>query len=321
MSKRLINRVGRELKLRKLVPDPTVRQLVLRAKIPLEDIEWDSNDQRSLIKSLGIPLDGTSNECLIEAYGVLKSLDSHTRLEVSNLVDRPLITIDGTTVEVESAQDVFILREVFVDTAYCIRCTQPTAVIDIGANIGTSVLYFASLPHVEQVIGFEPVRPTYQRALANVNRNPHLSRKIELHNFGLGDREDALEIPFSVEKKGNVSLTHDTQRLGGNVVTETVQLKEAATVLEPILESLKGRFVVMKIDCEGGEYPIIDAMTDRALLNRVDCFLIEFHYDGPDRLCEPLMKNGYSVIVTQAKSRIGMIYASKCSAKKNGSPD
>ncbi|MEO2035046.1 MAG: FkbM family methyltransferase [Planctomycetaceae bacterium] len=311
MSKKFFGRLRRELNLRKLVPHQECRERIIRARVPLDDIARDDATGISVINSLGIPLDGKANSCLIDAYAVLKSLQAKTDFKISNLSGRPLITVNGITVEVESAQDIFILREVFVDTTYCIRCALPTTVIDIGANIGTSVLYFASLPHVIDVLGFEPVTPTFQRASANIERNSHLAPKIKIHNFGLGDREDSFEIPFSLEKKGNVSLTHNTQRLGENVVAEPVKLKDAARILEPILNGQSDRFVVVKVDCEGGEYPILSALAEKNLLRLVDCFMIEFHYDGPHALTSQLTENGFSVITIEENSRIGILYASK----------
>lgn len=41
-------------------------------------------------------------------------------------------------------------------------------VIDIGANIGLASLFFAARKNVIKVIGYEPLRSTYQKALHNI---------------------------------------------------------------------------------------------------------------------------------------------------------
>jgi FkbM family methyltransferase len=53
-------------------------------------------------------------------------------------------------------------------------------------NVGVASLFFASLPHVQEVHSFEPFPAPFARGLKNFDLNPKLARKIRPHNVGLG---------------------------------------------------------------------------------------------------------------------------------------
>jgi hypothetical protein len=69
--------------------------------------------------------------------------------------------------------------------------------------------------------------------------------------------------------------------------------------------------LVAKIDCEGAEYQIIDALAEAGLLEKVDAFLIEWHGRGDAPIREKLLAAGHAVWPrAHPGANHGMIYSS-----------
>lgn len=116
----------------------------------------------------------------------------------------------------------FILDEIFIMKVYGEPNVSKRIVIDVGASIGDSALYFASLG--AEVYGFEPNLQRYQTAFHNVKLNK-LENKIHLFNYGLGGGN------------GPGSLAH--------------------FLLQNSMDN-----VFVKLDCEGCEYDVMMSTDD-----------------------------------------------------------
>lgn len=87
-------------------------------------------------------------------------------------------------------------------------------VVDIGANVGDSSLYFAA-KGASHVYAFEPLPLAYAVALENIKLN-HLENKITLCNGAVGSKEGKIKVTsyidinysglFSVTNEGNVEV-------------------------------------------------------------------------------------------------------------------
>ena len=94
---------------------------------------------------------------------------------------------------------------------------------------------------------------------------------------------------------------------------EKVQLKDAAEVLASIIkkEQEEGRKILCKMDCEGSEYDVFDSMDKQGLIDKVDVYLIEWHYRDDDSLVDCLTKYGYTVMKSYDYGAFGKIIAWK----------
>jgi FkbM family methyltransferase len=145
-------------------------------------------------------------------------------------------------------------------------------VVDIGANIGASTLYFASCYPQARILAFEPFPESYELLVLNVDD----LQLVQTFNFGLFDRD----------QQGTMHLgTRDsvTNSLGMNIETRsdrqvTIELREAAAVFaEQGLTDID----VLKIDTEGCELQILRSLT--AWLPRVGVLFLEFHSEADRR--------------------------------------
>ena len=69
-------------------------------------------------------------------------------------------------------------------------------VFDIGMNMAYTSLWFANFENCKHVYGFEIDLDTYNKALSNINLNPHLSNKISPYNFGLSNKNEEVDLYY-----------------------------------------------------------------------------------------------------------------------------
>jgi len=152
-------------------------------------------------------------------------------------------------------------------------------VVDVGANVGDSAIYFA-LKGARHVYAFEPYPYSYNIAKKNIKLN-HLEDKITLLNEGCG-------------KSGFVTIKEDYENTGG---TDLKNFKEGKKIKIESLDEIVKRFSLkhaeLKVDCEGCEYDLILNASDEAL-KAFDQIIMEYHY-GYRNLVKGLEQAGFKV--------------------------
>ena len=199
------------------------------------------------------------------------------------------------------------VRAVFFDEQYKSLPVRDKEVIDIGANIGDTSIYFA-LRGAKKVIAVEPAPKTFQAAKKNVEQNG-LSNKIVLVMAGCSDKEGSISV--GAEKSGlTYSLENDEQK----------EVEVPLTTLNEILKGVETRPCILKMDCEGCEYETILSASKETLSN-FSHLQIEYHF-GYKNLKSKLENCGFDVVVTRPqiglrlykearKSFFGYIYAKR----------
>lgn len=221
------------------------------------------------------------------------------------------VEVGGLHFVVQTAEELYILNEIFVNGIYNLRSDGQVVVWDIGMNVGLASLYFASRPEVVQVVSYEPFAPTYRQALKNIGLNPEAGRKITPFNFGVGDSERSVRVAYRYDIKGSVGINGLPEDAGDHGATqERLDIKPAAAVLEEITAAHPGREIVAKVDCEGAEYEIIRNLADARRLTQIQAFVIEWHAHGPDEIVGLLADAGFTTVSLLPQSTgTGMIYA------------
>ena len=180
-----------------------------------------------------------------------------------------------------------VILETFSSDVYHIDVTGRD-VVDIGANIGDTAIYFA-LRGAKRVIAFEPYPSAYQVAKLNVEANS-MGNKVTMLNEGIGMPSTlTIDPTFKVKVFSQLRVSEAGVR---------VRLRS----LKDLVRSFGLREAVLKLDCEGCEYGAIMGTSPETLA----CFktiLMEYHY-GSKGLVRRLRKAGFSV---QAFYR-GLVY-------------
>lgn len=195
------------------------------------------------------------------------------------------------------ADMVSLINEQFVLENYRQLDVKRKTVIDIGANIGDSAVYFA-LKGAGQVYGFEPFPFAYAKARRNVEVNG-LQKKITMLNEGCEGKRGRIRIDDKYESTAMDELRRF--RKGKNV---------DITTLDDIVRRFGVTDGILKMDAEGAEYPIILSASVKTLR----CFsqmLIEYH-DYSRRLADRLRSAGFVVSNKEIlPGKQGMIFVSR----------
>lgn len=245
-----------------------------------------------------------------------------------------IVEIDGVRVAQKNSLyfgDVFgtdalpILEEIFVHEDYNFNVGADAVVIDIGMNIGFASLYFAAREDVKAVYGFEPFKPTFERAVLNFKINEKTARKIHPCSYGLGDSDKTLTIDYYAEKPGGMSTVrsiHEIRRHSRhNTRPETVQIKNAATEIKTIIERHRDQKIVLKCDTEGAEKEIFENLDAAGILKEIDVILLEYHFSYDIPLEGILKRNGFVYFkqkkCTTKTGDLGVMQAVKSNLQKN----
>lgn len=208
----------------------------------------------------------------------------------------------------------------FYKKEYGIIINDNSIFIDVGLNTATTALYFASLENIKHVYAFEPFIPTYNCALANINLNPELAKKITTYNIGLDKENKEIEMPYNIKQSGCMSCVYNpfetVKELCKNVETiETLKIHDAAEILSPIIDKHYNKeLIILKIDVEGSEFNIFESLDNKNLFKKIDIVLLEYHFKSPKILEETLLKNNFTVIYNPQYDKYkkqGLIFAFK----------
>ncbi len=161
------------------------------------------------------------------------------------------------------------LHETFVGQPYrwlALRLKPNTTVIDIGASIGDTAIYFAQFPNVSKVIAFEPTPGLAQGASEILSKCP-LAERIDFRNAAVSNKE------------GNMKATTDV--LGGKQASTMKGTGKNIKVysLNEITKDIAGP-IAIKSDCEGDERLIFPD----ADLSKVYAIMLEDHFNCRDEM-------------------------------------
>jgi FkbM family methyltransferase len=184
----------------------------------------------------------------------------------------------------EKIHAILMLIGEFFDEPHSELEVKDRKVVDIGAYIGDTAIYFA-LQGAKHVYGFEPYPYSYQLAKKNVDAN-NLNKKITMINAGCG------------AKAGKIKIQQDYKNLAGSELKKSKFGKEIRIVsLEGIVKEYKLNKASLKIDCEGCEYGLI-LKSKKETLRKFSSILVEYHYNYPD-LEKKLKECGFEVRHTE----------------------
>ena len=255
----------------------------------------------------------SSNECpplFKEAEASLRSLYQMgfcvTIQENDIVVER-----GGVRFLVRCWDDMNLVHEIFVEDVYRFDLERDSVVVDVGMNIGLVSLRFAAKPSVVKVFAFEPFRGTFERAISNLELNPALTTKIEATNAGISTADGMRTFNVYVNADSGSQSMRDS--VGGTPVE--MKMLDAAKAFEKIITDAEqaGQAVIAKIDCEGGEFDIIERLSQAKLLPRITAMMVEWHrvFKGRTQaeLIAPLKAAGFLVFDRSGDHGNGFFYA------------
>ncbi len=151
-------------------------------------------------------------------------------------------------------------RRIFEQQIYCFRTNSPTPyIIDAGANIGLSVLYFKKFYPTSHIFAFEPDDEIFSILRRNVQKSGY--KNIECVCRALSSKETSLGFMSEGSFAGRIARNNDRQ----DKVVQTLRLRNY----------LDRRVDLLKLNIEGAETEVLEDCSD--LLGSVDNLVVEYH--------------------------------------------
>lgn len=223
-----------------------------------------------------------------------------------NQFTNDIITItnleDGNKIKFHN-NEVFTIFESFFygEYEFVPHCEDEKILIDIGANIGDTALYFANKGY--DVYAFEPLPQICEIAYKNIDLNPNLKEKIKFFNKAVSYKNGTLTISYD-EK--NSAITGEFNESDKKIEVEAITIND-------IINEFQIKPDVLKIDCEGCEVGIIKN-SDLSMFSEI---IMEYHTNftsvPEETLIKILEKQGFNLInIRKGETEgTGIIYMKK----------
>lgn len=163
----------------------------------------------------------------------------------------------------KNSSDIGIFNQIFIDKEYDIKLSfEPRCIVDCGANIGLTSLFFAVKYPLATIFSFEPEAENFKILKTNTQLFP----KIIPVNKAIWSKDGVISLV-----KSNSFDSHSVIEPVRN--SDTVDSITVKSILDEY--SLPG-IDVLKMDIEGGEKEIFEAET-QSWLPKIKVLIIELH--------------------------------------------
>ena len=176
-------------------------------------------------------------------------------------------------------------------------------IIDVGGHIGLFMLFCEQFCHKGKIYCFEPASDNY---------------KIFLDNTKLNNFKNVFPFNIAVSKQdGKIPLYLNDDTSGHSIfLKNSNSIQVDSITLQKIfdLNNIK-KCNLLKLDCEGSEYEIIDSLPD-SYFSMIDKMIIEYHFAEKypkllTNLIKKLERTSFSVDVKKLSGDMGLIFAIK----------
>ena len=158
--------------------------------------------------------------------------------------------------------------------------SEKPVVVDIGANVGYFSFLMAAKRAHAQVLAYEPMEQNIQLFRSNLLRNKELAGRVQAHHLAVTGSEIAsVKLYFDDVEHNTVisSVFEDFAREN----TRSVEIK-AISLARIIRENNLQRIDLLKLDCEGSEYPILYESPEE-VWPMIQCIAAEVHEMDKDK--------------------------------------
>jgi FkbM family methyltransferase len=188
------------------------------------------------------------------------------------------------------------ILEVFEYGEYDILDVEGKDVVDIGAFVGDSAIYFA-LRGARKVIAVKPHPEAYREMVENIKLN-NLENLVIPINAGLSSREGSICI-----EDVDTYETLTSHYMSGECISQI----PAITLNKLVREYGLTQTPILKIDCEGCEYEVI--LNDYSTVRMFEEIVLEYH-GNPSQILKTLKKDYICKFLRKGRD-IGLIYCKK----------
>ncbi len=214
-------------------------------------------------------------------------------------------------VEVKSDADQSVLDEIFFDRDYAliepIIKSARNGILDVGAHKGFFVLYARVLNPNVPIYAYEPEENNFREL-----KNHLLENKIANvfpKNVAIAGKEGSVILHLSDDSHNHTLLP---------VLPSFEQKKVNAVMIENVLKKI-GKCDLIKMDCEGSEFQILETAPD-SVFKSVPVFFLEYHEYNDEMRASKLKSlfesKGFNVEIYPSRydKRMGFLFAKQKSS-------
>ncbi|MBD2752577.1 FkbM family methyltransferase [Spirosoma validum] len=202
--------------------------------------------------------------------------------------------------------NVFIEEDFLLKLMHLFLPAKPGVFVDVGVNIGQTLLKIKTVDRDRKYIGFEPngVCVDYTTDLIRLNKYSHC----EVRNYALSDRNKRAKLALNELTDASASIIANLRPdyFKDSILIDCISFDESG-ITEPVS--------IIKIDVEGAELEVItgmqqaiDAFHPLIVCEVLDCYsaeVLDFTQKRADCLCRLLNKHDYIIFqLHQDKKRI-----------------
>lgn len=198
-----------------------------------------------------------------------------------------------------------IYKDIFINKDYYFKTkTARPYIVDCGAHIGISVLYFKSLFPNAKIVAFEPNPYSFQLLSQNIKQN-HL-QSITAVNKAVGVK--STPIKFTIPQDPS-SWSIDSTSVD-SLKSQTYKLRQVSVESTDLNKYLTSQIDLLKLDVQGLETKVMISISRN--LSKVHNIKLEYHgkltesTNNLDQILSILNSNFSSVWATQAGQRIDL---------------
>jgi FkbM family methyltransferase len=183
----------------------------------------------------------------------------------------------GLTLKARGVMDIWSIKETFLDRFYerfGVPIQDGWTIVDVGGGIGDYTLFAASAAPHGRVFAFEPFPGSF--ALLQENLAANHAANVQAFPEAIWAQAGALKIDSTLGEPGQfVSRTVDDDGRSPTAGEQSTQVP-SISMADAFARLEIPRCDLMKIDCEGAEYPILFNTPDE-VLGRVERIVMEYH--------------------------------------------
>ena len=251
----------------------------------------------------------TKIKILIKATNVFKNWYLYPLVYFS-IIKRDYVifeTYSGLKIKLRTrSTDLMALTNVWLVEEYSrsnFRINTNDVIIDIGAHIGLFTLYASQYCKNGTIFCFEPVDENYDILVDNITQNN--LKNVKPFKSAVSKSESTITIYRNKDEAGHSMFSFTSHALK----VDSISLKKI------IDENSVNQCNLIKIDCEGAEYEIIESLP-LEYFKKISKLIIEYHFaDSKPKLVNDLktklMTASFKISTVSHSSDMGLLYAIK----------
>jgi FkbM family methyltransferase len=165
-----------------------------------------------------------------------------------------------------------LFEEIFYRNEYYFKTKNKNPVIiDCGANIGFSIIFFKWLYPDSTIYGFEPDKRTFELLEKNIAKNE--LKNVHLINVAVSNKSGKIDFFIDPEHPGNPAMSTRYGRMPKyKTIVQSISL--SSFIKKNNIRDID----FIKMDIEGSEKEVLKDLDKNKMFNRIKKLLIEYHH-------------------------------------------